>query len=109
MKRKLEISDGIDYLKYLTKEKDISDQIINHSRSMITIINRDYIYEKSRIPLNRFHRRAIDKYYPGWDENATVPITARKEDIIIIVVGGTGKHSSYLPAFIPPSVTKEIK
>jgi hypothetical protein len=70
---------------------------------------RDYIYEKSRIPLNRFHRRAIDKYYPGWDENATVPITARKEDIIIIVVGGTGKHSSYLPAFIPPSVTKEIK
>jgi hypothetical protein len=69
---------------------------------------RDYIYEKARIPLNRFFRRAIDKYYSGWDENAKVPITARKEDIIIIVVGGTGKHSAYLPAFIPPSLTKAI-
>jgi len=38
-----------------------------------------------------------------------VPITARKEDLIIIVVGGTGKHSAYLPAFLPPSVTREIK
>jgi hypothetical protein len=69
---------------------------------------RNYIYEKARIPLNRFHRRAIDKYYSGWDEKAMVPITARKEDIIIIVVGGPGKHSAYLPAFIPPSVTKAI-
>jgi hypothetical protein len=69
---------------------------------------RNYIYEKARIPLYRFHRRAIDKYYSGWDEKAMVPITARKEDIIIIVVGGPGKHSAYLPAFIPPSVTKAI-
>jgi hypothetical protein len=69
---------------------------------------RNYIYEKARIPLYRFHRRAIDKYYSGWDEKAMVPITARKEDIIIIVVGGQGKHSAYLPAFIPPSVTKAI-
>jgi PAS domain S-box-containing protein len=28
------------------QEKDISEQIINHSRSMISIINRSYIYEK---------------------------------------------------------------
>jgi hypothetical protein len=69
---------------------------------------RDYIYEKSRIPLKRFYPRAIEKHYSGWGENETVPITARKEDLIIIVVGGTGKHSAYLPAFIPPSITKAI-
>jgi hypothetical protein len=69
---------------------------------------RDYIYEKSRIPLHRFYPRAIQKHYPRWDENKTVPITARKEDVIIIVVGGTGKHSAYLPAFIQPSITKAI-
>jgi hypothetical protein len=70
---------------------------------------RDYIYENSKMPLKRFYPRQIDKYFPAWDEKALVPITARKEDLIIIVVGGTGKHSAYLPAFLPPSVTREIK
>ncbi len=70
---------------------------------------RSYIYEKGRIPLKRFYRRAIEKHYSGWDKNALVPITSHKEDIIIIVVGGPGKHSSYLPAFFPPSITKAIE
>lgn len=46
MKQKPEISDTEEYLRFLKSEKDISDLIINHSRSMITIINRDYVYEK---------------------------------------------------------------
>lgn len=33
-------------IKYLSKEKDISDQISNNSRSMLSIINTDYVYEK---------------------------------------------------------------
>jgi hypothetical protein len=69
---------------------------------------RNYIYEKSKIPLKRFYKRQIEKYYSGWDENALIPLTAHKEDLIIIVIGGTGKHSAYLPAFLPPSVTKPI-
>ena len=69
---------------------------------------RNYIYEKSKIPLKRFYKRQIEKYYSGWDENALIPITAHKEDLIIIVIGGAGKHSAYLPAFLPPSVTKPI-
>jgi signal transduction histidine kinase/CheY-like chemotaxis protein len=60
LKRKLEISDGNDYLKFLTKEKDISDQIINHSRSMITIINRDYIYEKVNSTFCNAHQVVLD-------------------------------------------------
>ena len=69
---------------------------------------RNYIYENSKMPLIRFYPRQIAKYFPVWDENTLVPITARKEDLIIIVLGGTGKHSTYLPAFLPPSITKAI-
>jgi len=69
---------------------------------------RNYIYENSKMPLMRFYQRQIEKYFPGFEKDALVPITARKEDLIIIVVGGTGKHSSYLPAFLPPSITKVI-
>ena len=69
---------------------------------------RTYIHEKGRIPLKRFFKRAIEKYYSGWDENTLVPITACKDDIIIIVVGGPGKHSAYLPAFSSIPITKAI-
>jgi len=60
LKRKLEVSDGNEYLKYLTKEKSISDQIINHSRSMITIINREYIYEKVNSTFCNAHQVVLD-------------------------------------------------
>ena len=60
MKRKPEITDGNDFLKYLTKEKDISEQIINHSRSMISIVNRDYIYEKVNSTFCNSHQLVLD-------------------------------------------------
>jgi signal transduction histidine kinase/PAS domain-containing protein/CheY-like chemotaxis protein len=60
LKKKPELSDGNDYLKYLTQEKDISDQIINNSRSMITIINRDYIYEKVNSTFCNAHQVVLD-------------------------------------------------
>jgi hypothetical protein len=41
--------------------------------------------------------------------DSLIPITANKEDIMIIVVGGPGRHSSFLPSFgITRSITKEI-
>jgi len=46
VKRTIEISDDSNYVQYLVKEKELADQIINNSRSMISIINRNYIYEK---------------------------------------------------------------
>lgn len=60
MKRKPEHSDGNDYLNFLTREKDLSDQIINHSRSMITIINREYIYEKVNSTFCNAHQVVLD-------------------------------------------------
>ena len=60
MKTKPEISEGNDYLNWLTREKDIADQIINNSRSMITIINRNYIYEKVNSTFCNAHQVVID-------------------------------------------------
>jgi hypothetical protein len=42
------------------------------------------------------------------DENALIPPTAQKENLIIIVVGGPGKQSSYLPGHTSHLVTKAI-
>ena len=49
-----------DYLRFLTKEKVISDHVINNSRSMISIINRDYIYEKVNTTFCIAHQAVID-------------------------------------------------
>jgi PAS domain S-box-containing protein len=59
VKKKSKIKDD-DYLRLLTKEKDISDQIINHSRSMISIINREYKYEKVNTTFCKAHQVFID-------------------------------------------------
>jgi signal transduction histidine kinase len=41
-----DISGHDNYPRYLAREKYFSDHIVNNSRSMISIINRDYVYEK---------------------------------------------------------------
>ncbi|MFC1977843.1 hypothetical protein ACFLWS_06250 [Chloroflexota bacterium] len=58
-----------------------------------------FIHEKARIPRKRFFESAIKRYYADLDEDALMPITPKKEDIIVIVVGGPGKHSAFLPTF----------
>jgi signal transduction histidine kinase len=60
MKKKLIVSDENDYLKFLKAEKEISDKIINHSRSMISVINRNYIYEKVNSTFCNTHRVTYD-------------------------------------------------
>jgi signal transduction histidine kinase/PAS domain-containing protein len=39
-----------------SRERDISDQIIDHSRSMISIINRNYVYEKVNATFCKEHQ-----------------------------------------------------
>ncbi|MFC1932424.1 hypothetical protein ACFLXU_02175 [Chloroflexota bacterium] len=69
-----------------------------------------FIHEKARIPRRRFHERVIKHRFPDFDEDALIPITPEKEDIVIIVVGGPGKHSSFLPTFsYTRSITKAIQ
>jgi hypothetical protein len=43
-------------MKSVSQENDIFDQIINHSRSMISIINRNYVYEKVNATFCKEHQ-----------------------------------------------------
>lgn len=68
---------------------------------------KKYLYEHSRIPLSRFSmenvERRLRRKYPERYANAgldtLVPMAAQAEDFIIIVVGGAGKHSAFIPTF----------
>ena len=68
-----------------------------------------YIHEKARIPRTGFHERLSQDRFPDLDENALIPLTPEKDDLIVIVVGGLGKHSSFLSSFgLGRSVTKAV-
>jgi signal transduction histidine kinase len=106
LKRKLLISDGNDYLRFLAKEKDISDQIINHSRSMISIINRDYIYEKINATFCNAHNVVIDSIVGKscadvWGHETFHNIIKSNIDICF-----SGKTIRYEASFSTPQLAK---
>ena len=52
--------------------------------------------------------------WPDWvdqaDDDALCPIVGKPEDIHIVVTGGPGKHSAFLPTFsTSKSVTRKIQ
>jgi len=47
-------------MKSVSEENDILDQIINHSRSMISIINRNYVYERVNATFCQEHQLIND-------------------------------------------------
>ncbi|HUX97750.1 MAG TPA: ATP-binding protein [Bacteroidales bacterium] len=61
MKSKREQNNGGKNLKSLSREREISESIINHSRSMISVINRDYIYEKVNLAFCSAHNISGEK------------------------------------------------
>ncbi|MBK9391544.1 MAG: PAS domain-containing protein [Bacteroidetes bacterium] len=61
MKPKEKQPSGRDAKKVTSHEKEISDNIINHSRSMISVINKDYIYEKVNLAFCNAHNITIDQ------------------------------------------------
>ena len=68
---------------------------------------RRYLYEHARAPLTEFSRENIAEVLarrrPRWcvpeNPDARIPIADRPEDITILVVGGPGPHSQFLPSF----------
>jgi hypothetical protein len=59
---------------------------------------REYLFKNSRVPCNRLNERIRKRFFPTFGEHESVPIYGSSQDLIIIVVGGKGKHSSYLPS-----------
>jgi signal transduction histidine kinase len=60
VKKGIEISGESFKLKLLSNDKAISDEIINNSRSMISIINREYVYEKVNSTFCNAHQVSMD-------------------------------------------------
>jgi hypothetical protein len=66
-----------------------------------------FLYANARLPLGAFSRENIERRFrlmfdgryaqAGIDD--LIPVVQRPEDIAIIVLGGAGKHSAYIPTF----------
>ncbi|HUF92345.1 MAG TPA: hypothetical protein VMR23_08215 [Candidatus Limnocylindria bacterium] len=77
---------------------------------------RRAVWEAARVPLSRFSGENLDRFraitpdrFANKPPDTRVPIAARAEDIMVIVAGGPGKHSSIVPTFgATRSVTEEI-
>jgi hypothetical protein len=71
-----------------------------------------YLWETARNPVGKIHDVRTANW-PAWvnpeDPEAMVPITEKPEDIRIMVAGGPGKHSCFIPTFgFQRSVTRAI-
>lgn len=77
---------------------------------------KDFIFEHARFPLNRMPEEQImarkkggKEMYGEYVESEYVPL-AKRENIVVLVVGGEGKHSCFIPTFGPSyAATKRIR
>ena len=77
-----------------------------------------FLFEHARIPLGRFSKENIERrfrsklaeQYAQAGLDTMVPMVQRAEDLIVIVVGGAGKHSAWIPTFgNTHAVTRALK
>jgi hypothetical protein len=75
-----------------------------------------YIFENARVPVSMLSEENLNevKSLPmrrGEIVNGCIPIVQKSSDVIIIVVGGAGKHSSFIPTLSIKgrSVTRPVK
>jgi len=66
-----------------------------------------HLYERARLPLSRFSeenverrfRRKFPELYAQAGPEAMVPLAHAPDDIYVVVLGGPGKHSAFIPTF----------
>ena len=77
-----------------------------------------FLCEHAQLPLGKFSKENIERRfrvtfkekYATAGPDALVPMVQRAEDIIIVVIGGAGKHSAYIPTFgATKAVTRALK
>ena len=79
---------------------------------------KEYLYEKARKPVSLvklgglYGREVARNFWPRWvnrtDENEMVPLVRRPSEITLVVAGGPGRHTAFLPGWATPSVTVPI-
>ena len=79
---------------------------------------KQWLFEHATLPLSRFSKEGIERRFRRKlaDKYADAPLDApvhmweKPEDLIVIVTGGAGKHSAYMPTFgNTRSVTRALK
>jgi hypothetical protein len=79
---------------------------------------RRFLYEHATLPLSKFSKENIERRfrvtfrerYENADADALVPAVQRPENIMIVVIGGAGKHSACIPTFgATRPVTRALK
>ncbi len=77
-----------------------------------------FLQEHAQLPLGKFSKENVDRRfrvrfkekYANAGPEAPVHIIQRAEDLIIVVIGGAGKHSAYIPTYgSPRAVTRALK
>ena len=79
---------------------------------------KEWLFERATLPLGRFSKEGIERrfrrkladQYANASLDAPVRMTTKAEDLIVIVTGGAGKHSAYIPTFgNTRAVTRALK
>ena len=79
---------------------------------------KQWLFERATLPISRFSKEGIDRrfrrkladQYASAPLDAPVRMVAKPDDLIVIVTGGAGKHSAYVPTFgNTRSVTRALK
>ncbi|HZN23145.1 MAG TPA: hypothetical protein VFB75_02900 [Burkholderiales bacterium] len=79
---------------------------------------KQWLFEHATLPLDRFSkegierrfRRKLSEQYADAPLEAPVRMFQKPEDLIVIVTGGAGKHSAYIPTFgNTRAVTRALK
>ena len=97
----------------LTGVSGLVDMAVDTDEEALDAVKR-FLHEQARRPLAEVKRGGMwglgewPASYPT-EADALVPITQRWQDIMVVVAGGTGKHSCWLPTFgVTRSVTRPI-
>jgi hypothetical protein len=72
---------------------------------------KHFLYEKARIPKKMFSKKHQQDRFPDFSDDALIPVIPKEDGLMVVVAGGSGKHSVFCPSFglYTSSVMKEIK
>lgn len=67
---------------------------------------KEYLFEHARLPLSKFSHENVERRFrikfprlAAASLDTLVPIAQHAKDIMVIVLGGAGKHSAFIPTF----------
>jgi len=71
---------------------------------------KECLFDRARIPKKAFSMEHQEQRFPNSPEDALIPAAPKPDDIMVIVVGGAGKHSMVISTFGDTlAVTKPIE